>query len=1362
MTLPVPAPGRFKPLRCGLVELFLYEAQEFPFRDGRLLLRGDNGSGKSKVLALTLPLLLDASLAPARLEPDADPNKRMAWNLLMGDAHDERTGYSWVEFGRVDEDGTAHFVTLGLGAKAVRQKGVVKHWWFLTDQRIGDELYLVDRSRTVRTRERLAEAIGDRGAVFDTADRYRRAVDEALFGLQGRYDALVDLLVHLRQPQLSKRPNEEQLGRALTEALPPMPESLIDTVAQSYQALEDEERAVYRLRSSAAAVRAFTFEYERYSRIVTLRATVTPRRAQSEYEEQNRKAREADTRLGAAREELAAAESAVKEAKIRLADRQGARESLRGLLDSDEMKQYAAAHELAAAKRAAAIAVDGALSMARAAHDDAQDSLREALDDTEGARAAVANEHDAVAAHAATAGIVLPLDGGDTEVTAPASGVEVSIGEASTAEIARRRDHVTHLEALLQKRDHVDIERARAHTAVDDAEARLETEDHQMREAQDAASAAASTWIERSRQYLGATQLLRGDGLDAAVDAAADWAAALSGDGPNPLARWVATVVRLRDAEFEDERVAQDHELKRLALLISALDEEIASLTDGGIRRPRAPHTRARTRDGAAGAAFWECVDLRPGVTVDLAAGIEAALEAAGVLDAWVGADGVATTADGDVVLRPVPLAGPTLAEVLVGVAVRDVSAQAVDVLLQSIALDDVPVEGSIAVSTRGTFALGPLVGSWQKPTAEYLGATAREGARLARLAEATNELELLILEREEWQRRREALREHRASLVEEGDHLPNDAEVRSTGQAAASAAVRRTDADSALAGRRVALEIATEAHTTASAAADAAAALYAISVDGLGAVRSALDALPEAIERLLDAAHRLAQLDTRARGYETKVSDAAAVRADAESDAERASGEAVRAEQRRDTLEATVGKEAHEIREQLDAVETEIEALGGRLSKQEGQQEQASNAHAVAESQIESIASDVADATTARNEATESFRLFSRTGLLELATPGLDVPDPESVWSPDPTVRLARRVLELLGGQDVADEGWDTAVNRLWHAFEALQGELSTQGRQTAWDQDHGVTVVTVQHGSEYIAPDRLSAELEDELADRERLLTEKERAILETHLIDEVGANLHERVREAMQQVHRMNEELARHQTRSGLKLRIVWEPTDGELDKEGRTLLQQSSAAWSPADREAIGEYLRSRISAARAEDPEGSWHERLIRAFDYRSWNRFSVQLHQNGAWRPASGPASGGERVLAASVPLFAAAASHYASAGNPHAPRLILLDEAFAGVDDRSRASYLGLLAEFDLDVVMTSEREWATYPEVPGIAIANLFRLPGADAVHVEHWTWNGIARERVSDPGMTAIEVAPPEIRGDDSFILDLGDLA
>src|SRR5947199_3355451 len=90
--LPIPTRPRWQPLRLGVVELFHYDSEEFWFREGHLLLRGNNGTGKSKVLSLTLPLLLDAQLKPSRIEPDGDSGKKMIWNLLMN-SHDRRNGY---------------------------------------------------------------------------------------------------------------------------------------------------------------------------------------------------------------------------------------------------------------------------------------------------------------------------------------------------------------------------------------------------------------------------------------------------------------------------------------------------------------------------------------------------------------------------------------------------------------------------------------------------------------------------------------------------------------------------------------------------------------------------------------------------------------------------------------------------------------------------------------------------------------------------------------------------------------------------------------------------------------------------------------------------------------------------------------------------------------------------------------------------------------------------------------------------------------------------------------------------------------------------------------------------------------------
>src|SRR5436305_4688823 len=100
--VPLPSPGRerFQPLRAGILNLWQYDEQEFRFADGRLILRGENGSGKSKALEVLLPFLFDADLSPYRLDPFGGNSRTMEWNLLQDGRFDQRVGYVWLELGR--------------------------------------------------------------------------------------------------------------------------------------------------------------------------------------------------------------------------------------------------------------------------------------------------------------------------------------------------------------------------------------------------------------------------------------------------------------------------------------------------------------------------------------------------------------------------------------------------------------------------------------------------------------------------------------------------------------------------------------------------------------------------------------------------------------------------------------------------------------------------------------------------------------------------------------------------------------------------------------------------------------------------------------------------------------------------------------------------------------------------------------------------------------------------------------------------------------------------------------------------------------------------------------------------------------
>jgi hypothetical protein len=126
------------------------------------------------------------------------------------------------------------------------------------------------------TKDRLAEAVGDH-RVSTSAAQYRAAVDRALFRLgPQRYEALVTLLIQLRQPQLSRQLDEHRLSAALSEALAPLDSAVVADVAEAMRTLEADREALDGLAAAQAGVEAFLTEYGRYVRIVASRRGMQP------------------------------------------------------------------------------------------------------------------------------------------------------------------------------------------------------------------------------------------------------------------------------------------------------------------------------------------------------------------------------------------------------------------------------------------------------------------------------------------------------------------------------------------------------------------------------------------------------------------------------------------------------------------------------------------------------------------------------------------------------------------------------------------------------------------------------------------------------------------------------------------------------------------------------------------------------------------------------------------------------------------------------------------------------------------------------------------------------------------------------
>lgn len=1333
--LPRPTTERWQPLRLGLVDLFYYDDEQFWFHDGRLLLRGNNGTGKSKVLALTLPFLLDGSIAPRRVEPDADPKKRMEWNLLLGGAHPhpERTGYSWVEFGRVDPDGTEHFTTLGIGLKAASGRGIVKTWYFTSTRRIGD-LRLLDANRTALSQERLRDELTTTGGgqVHTTQESYRRAVDEAMFRLgEERYAALIDLLIQLRQPQLSKKPDEKALSAALTEALAPLDQAVVADVAESFRSLEDERAGIAVAKDTLRAATDFLRHYRAYAQVASRRHTTAVRLATSAYEHAGRDLREAEEALAAATAEVDRLAEAREDAEERQGTLQGQAEALR---TSPEMRD---AERLDQASRAAAEAEQRAAAAgeeaARAAEVAARDAAEaEAATEHHERAAAEAEQQEAHAARLA----------GDAGLGAEHQAI---ITDASAADrvLRRRREQVRHVRGLIDAADRARTVAERERRALDEAHSEEAERGEELRAAHESVDAAVGAYRDAVRSHAAGLTVLELDvGVDELAALAEDWARTLSGEPPVPAALDAAVATAL--ARAGEQRAQAEHTAQRLSAELAAVRSEIAGLEAGqDPEPPAAPGRDTSGRDGRPGAPLWWLTDFADTVPDGERAGLEAALQSAGLLDAWVFPDGTLTAGD-DVVLGPVgPEARIGLVSVLqpaAGAADR-VGADAVRAVLGRIGLG----ESSGAawwVDATGRWGAGPARGAWAKERAEFLGAGAREAHRRERLAVLQARAEELaaevatartevaaattLVERARAERagypagveRELGAAHHRAVGAQ------RELERARTRVEAARTAWERAE-DEATWARAELVEQSTELGVGPTAAeADAVLAAVTGYEVALGEARQAARALADAAT-------------TRGRSLD-RAAESAELRALREEDHREARTRAAGLRATYEELHATVGASVAELQARLDETTAALRRVGEELREVGVRQLAAATRHGQLEGEVRALERRRSEAADAREAAVEALRTFVDTGLLRVALPEPAVPttpDGEG-WNLTSGLALARTAEQQLTDVDESGDAWSRAQQRVSGAATELGNQMSRHGHTAFVEQRGDVLVVRVRYLQDEVDVDRLAERLAQDVADRERLLSAREREILENHLVNEVAGHLHELLLTAEDQIDRMNRELAERKTSTGMQLRVRWrERADGPAGlTAARRLMVRSDATWTGEDRAAIGEFLQARIAEVRESDPTGGWQEHLEQALDYRQWHSFVVERWQHGQWRSASGPASGGERALAVSVPLFAAASAHYNSAA-PHAPRLILLDEAFAGVDDDSRAKSLGLLATFDLDVVMTSEREWGCYPQVPGLAIAQLSRVEGVDAVGVTRWRWDGRRRERTAE---------------------------
>ncbi|HTJ76409.1 MAG TPA: TIGR02680 family protein [Acidimicrobiales bacterium] len=1329
--LSVPGVDRWRPTRAGLIGLWRYWDETFTFHRGRLLLRGANGSGKSMALELLLPFLLDADASPNRLTSAAKSRGGLYERIMTGSGEGGRTGFAWVEFRRGQE-----VFTVGARIRASSGTHKAEVDYFTAALAVGTDLHLLDGRREPLSRKGLVEALGAHGRVHSSSEEHRDAVRQALFPGFGpdRYASVITALLALRKEKLSQNLDPAKLSGVLSDALPPLDDHDLAAVAEGFERLDRRKAEIEALEAELAEVKLLAARQRDYARAVSAAVAGEVRSTETRRDDVTRAEREAADSLARAESEAAGMEAEAAALGRRLADLD---QEIDALKSSDAYRSGATLDDLRAEVRRLRETVgrDQATFTRAAEERDRRDRARDEAAAEHGQ--AVANL-DAAAVELGQAARAVGADG----VVAEAVVAGADDGEHLVRAWARgRRELAAEIKVALAAHDAAVQRRAFAEAAVAEEQVAVDerlTARGQADTAQARARAAYAEAVHAWAVSCGSVGVARVEAvLPAPPDEPAD----------------VVTAVGRLAGELRAEQAVARSELARARGDIEdegrLLADERGRLAEGRRPEPEPPAWRTERGPEREGAPLWTVVDVVPGVAAADVDGLEAALQASGLLDAWVTPDGSVALPDGtaDVLLAARPCSGPTLAAVLEPAPGSVVDREVVTRVLHSVPLGNAANDDDreVVVGTDGTFRLGAATGRGRARPAELLGAAAQERHRLARLAEVDVLLARIAARLDELDRVAAELDRQEAAIAADLAALPGGAHVAESQRTAADAAVRLAEAETRLAAGRRSLAAAEDAVRQALRALTTMGARH-----GLPTTAAGLDEVVVAVDRLersvgawgrrareaagAERAHRRALVDA-------EMGARSAVEAEANLGASRR--DLAEGEVRLTTLESAVGADYRELLDRIGVLDTERRAGRARERALAGQRPEM-------DQRIGRLRSELQQAEAARGRADED-RTAAHRRFLALAADGFLADGRVSALPPaldglTAVLAAARAVAAELDGVAGDRAGVDRASNRveerLHHARAALGATVDLHRDQA----DEGWWVLRAGAAGVRRTVAELATIRAAELAEGRAELAADEERLFEQTLAGSIRHALADRIRLANHLVDGINGQLAAVRTgAAGVAVQLRWEvdPDQPPAVKQARALLLRNPADLSDEERASLQEFVRARVDQARSElEVNAPWEARLREMLDYRAWHRFSLLLaHRDWqGFEPATARRlqrlSTGERSVALHLPMLASIAAHYRDAAGAPAgcPRLILLDELFAGVDAANRAQLFGTFTDWDLDAVFTSDHEWCQYATLDGIAIHHLHAAVADEPVTSTRFTWDG--RRRAIDP--------------------------
>jgi hypothetical protein len=540
-----------------------------------------------------------------------------------------------------------------------------------------------------------------------------------------------------------------------------------------------------------------------------------------------------------------------------------------------------------------------------------------------------------------------------------------------------------------------------------------------------------------------------------------------------------------------------------------------------GARRSNARQSRI----DRAGAPLWQLCEFIENVPDNHRAAIEAALESAGILDAWINPAGDVVTFEAfDTFLHEegIAIVGPTLLEVLRPSSEQtdELAAGVPDEIVRNI-LGRIGLNNRLAhawIDLAGSWQLGILSGRWEKPAAQYIGHAAREAERMRRL----RDLDILL------DQTRQSILTTRNAIdsIDARSNLADDEAKRAPSEHGVGVAVVKRDAiRTQLAQARLRLEELEKALVVGKAelqqkidhreitAADLGLSNWIDRAqeldDALGKYRESLIALWSAARERVHAVQTVATSKLRLERDRERAERLGLIKHDA-------AQKAAAAESLYQTLHKTIGAAVEDVQRQLRDAEAQLERV---ISEQR----QNDKAIAVKQERIKALAASVANLNVEIEEdiarraaAIDHLLRFTKTALIDITHESLAGVG-RNEMAVTPSVDLARQIGSALLGIAFDDHAWNATQKAIHNHIQNLTNSLQSHDYRPEQTLEDDTLVVTAPlHGVQ--RPMReFSAMLADEIVQRRSLLTAKELELLENYLIQDVAVEMGKLIREA-----------------------------------------------------------------------------------------------------------------------------------------------------------------------------------------------------------------------------------------------------